>query len=205
MENEVTVGLSQTLRGANGYLMQADCIGIPSTFCTEASKYGVGCVLFQRDPTTNYQTIVWENTGTVASPTWTKRSNTGTITKKVSLTSAQILALNGTPIELIPAPGVGKVIDVIDVIGYMNFLTAAYATNTELDIIDSAGGILFKDTGTLLAATASKGVKIATNIASNAGVVLTANGNIQAKVASGNPATGAGTLDLFITYKVITL
>lgn len=147
--------------------------------------------------------------GTTAVPTWVifaAGNSLTTLTKKVTLTSAQILALNSTPISLLPAPGAGLMYEVISVKGRINFLTAAYATHTELDITDATtGDILFKDTATLLAATSTKLATIPPNINSNAGVVVTANGAINAAVAVGNPATGAGTVDLYLTYKIITL
>lgn len=40
---------------------------------------------------------------------------TGVVSKVVDLTNAQVLALNGTPITLVAAPGVGHYIDVISV------------------------------------------------------------------------------------------
>lgn len=125
---------------------------------------------------------------------------------KVTLSSAQILALNGTPIQLLAAPGSGKIYELMSVSGRMNFLTAAYATHTALDITDATtGDILFSDTGTLLAATSTKVATVIPNANSGAGVVKTSNGAINAAVATGNPATGAGTLDLYLTYKIITL
>ncbi|MDE2020608.1 MAG: hypothetical protein KGJ13_09760 [Patescibacteria group bacterium] len=130
----------------------------------------------------------------------------GVMNAKVSLTSAQILALHATPITLLPTLPTTQCYDLIAVTGRMNFLTAAYATNTQLDISDKTSGtVLFEDTGTLLAATATLVAKMEAAIASNAANTVTAGGAVEAIVATGNPATGAGSLDLYLTYRVITL
>src|SRR5215831_10121310 len=48
---------------------------------------------------------------------------------KLTLTSAQLLALKATPVSIIPAPGSGKFINVIGANVYYSFLTAAYTLN----------------------------------------------------------------------------
>jgi hypothetical protein len=127
-------------------------------------------------------------------------------TTKVSLTSSQILALNTTAISLLVAPGTGKIYEVLSVKGRINFVTAAYATHTELDIIDATtGNVLFKDASALLASTSTVIATIPPIINSNVGVIITTNGAISAKAAAGNPITGGGSVDLYITYKIVTL
>ena len=48
---------------------------------------------------------------------------------KVTLTSAQILDLHNTPVELIPAPGVNKFIQLLSIYTYLDFNTTAYVTS----------------------------------------------------------------------------
>lgn len=48
--------------------------------------------------------------------------------KKITLTSAQILDLHNTPVELIPAPGVDKFIHVLNIYSFLDFNTTAYVT-----------------------------------------------------------------------------
>ena len=52
-------------------------------------------------------------------------------TAKVTLSSAQILNSFTTPVQLIAAPGAGKVIFVTHFLINFNFNTVAYATNTD--------------------------------------------------------------------------
>ena len=51
------------------------------------------------------------------------------------LTSAQLLAMNATPIELISAPGAGKSIVVEEVELFLDFNTAAYAADAGEDLV----------------------------------------------------------------------
>ena len=127
-------------------------------------------------------------------------------TDQIDVSSAEILALNGTPKQLVAAPGAGKFIQVLSVTDQLIFGSAAYATHTELDVIDtSLGTILFKDTATLLAAVATKIAQIPANINANAGLAISANGAVELKAATGNPATGDGTLKILISYKIVTI
>lgn len=140
-------------------------------------------------------------------PVWADPS--GTTQAKISLTTAQIKALNGTPITLVPAMGAGFAILPISVVGRLNFLTAAYATNTQLNVgFSAASDPLFTNT-TLLPVTAGAPIQPFFPLAQAA---VTGNDNeyisnapLQISVPGGNPITGAGTLDVYITYQVIAL
>lgn len=46
---------------------------------------------------------------------------------RVAVTSAELLALNATPKTLVPAPGAGKVLELVSVMAFMNSATPAYA------------------------------------------------------------------------------
>ena len=207
MENEVEVGYSQHTAGANGLITSAECIGNPNTVCIEANVFAPNAVVYERDSTTNYVTVVWINTGTTAVPAWTAQSITGGIfTVKTQLTSAQILALNTTPISLLPALVAGQVYQILGVMGETVYNSAAYDTHTELDIVDTAtGDVLYKETATLLAATATKIATVPANINANAGIVVTSGEGVSAKAAAGNPATGNSPVNVYVTARIITL
>lgn len=115
MENQASTGLSQFTAGANGLVTSANCIGAPATYATTASMYAAGCILYQRDSTTSYRTLVWQNTGTVAVPVWTNLAVANVISGSgatVTLTQAQsgstiIMDRAAGIIFTLPAPVVG--------------------------------------------------------------------------------------------------
>lgn len=124
------------------------------------------------------------------------------VTVELSLSSAQILALNTTPVELLPAPGSGKAINILSAVGQMHFLTAAYATHTVLALVyhGQAAGPL--QSTTLL--PISSGVLIDPLVASGQPQLLSDTG-LDVTVLAGDPTAGSGTLKLYVTYEVITL
>jgi hypothetical protein len=125
------------------------------------------------------------------------------VTKKVSLTSAQILQLNTTPIELLPAPGVGKMNFLLDAEVRFNLVSTAYTTNLTLQI--TCGSVIASNASILTSITNRFG-NIAKSAVSGAGTQFyTENTAMNVTVGTGNPLAGNGTLDLYITYKILTL
>ncbi len=55
-------------------------------------------------------------------------------TAKVQISSAQILALNATPVTLAAAPGAGKVLELIGFVWSGHFGTLAYAAGSAVDV-----------------------------------------------------------------------
>lgn len=53
----------------------------------------------------------------------------------VTVTPAQILALNATPITLVPAPGAGIVLDFLGAIAVYDYNSAAYAVDANEDLV----------------------------------------------------------------------
>lgn len=134
-----------------------------------------------------------------------KQSNDLIQTIKKTLSSAEILALGSTPIELVPAPGSGKAILVLESMGRLNFNTTAYTTNLVLSIhcagADASQENIFGLLGGTLTKIASGGA--GTSTAGETQII--ANTGIVAKVNAGNPLAGDSTIDLYVTYRVITL
>ena len=91
---------------------------------------------------------VLTSAGAGAVPTW---SNTTLYYQyaTIELTQAQILALNTSPQTLIAAPGVGKVIIPFRVVTEVVYNTAAFATNTQLDIMQGATTVYSSAAGAL--------------------------------------------------------
>lgn len=123
--------------------------------------------------------------------------------KKVSISSAEILNMYTAAKELLAAPGSGKANEVISITIRYNYLTAAYATNTTLNVLYSTV-VAASHTG-ILNQTSSK-IKIASyGLNSLLDASAVENQAVALSVDSGNPTGGSGTLDVYITYRIIDL
>jgi hypothetical protein len=145
-----------------------------------------------------------DTTGTLA---LTSDIPSGSVTTvKVSLTSADILALNTTVFTLIPAQGAGTIVNVLKVWYSYNYNTTAYAGAGSLTvkfesvsgvpISGNIAGILSSGSNIIGMPSMSVGTYVATFGFDNTAVVLY---NTTAQTL------GDGTLDVYITYDVITL
>lgn len=127
----------------------------------------------------------------------------GITTVKVSLTSAQILALGNTPIVLVAAPGTGKVIKPLSVLYKYNYGTATYLTNTTLlgsysgvsGNVISTNSIINQTQNSFSASVPQANTPLDADVSNLALVIST----------SSNPTAGDGTLDIYITYTAILL
>lgn len=123
-------------------------------------------------------------------------------TVRVALTSAQILALNGTPITAVAAPGSGKSHIIHGVAWYLAaYGGSAYATNTNLRVKLGSHPI-FQDSNILVKTGA--GTDFTSRAAIN-DVATIDNQAIIIDVATGNPTAGNSDLYAYITYSTITL
>jgi len=139
-----------------------------------------------------YNGAAWNNVATVSTDTAT------VLYKKVTLSSAQILASNTTPIELIAAPGAGYMIDVLSLVFKFNYNSIAYATNTSMkprydtsltpfSSFDISSGVsyIIKDETFTVNILENKSVEIFTD--------------------SGDPTAGNSTIDIYLTYRIVTI
>lgn len=119
----------------------------------------------------------------------------------VNLTSAEVLALNTTPQEIVPAQGATKAVVIDKVVGYVDYNSAAYATNTTIEFryTNGAGAKVATDMAALLTATADKVVSVG-GVASE--VVAVANAPVVAVAATADPVTGDSPISLHVWYKV---
>jgi len=145
----------------------------------------------------------------------TKRTTTQNIaelavkTVKVSFNTAAVLAL-GTPATVIAAPGAGKVIDVLNVYMRYNYNTTDFAANTAPALYlgdDTNGNQLTADlTGFLESSLTTFGQPALTRKGTNLTTVQSVWENQAVKITTGgNPTTGDGSLDVWVTYQIVNL
>lgn len=115
---------------------------------------------------------------------------------KKSLTSAQILALNTTNIEIVTAPGAGKLILPIRIVYDFTFVSVVYATNVLMGIKTASGseGFVF---------TLSQSSSTIKTESSN--IQLDENEAISISVQTGDPTGGDGTMVVYLYYQILTL
>jgi len=120
----------------------------------------------------------------------------------VNLSSANILALNATPITLVAAPGAGLAIVPLSTFGSLTFVTAQYASAGSVRL--KYGAVVAQTLTNVTAATLAAASQVGwddnggltgTAVASVANVALSVD-------ASAAITTGAGTLRLTVCYLV---
>lgn len=122
---------------------------------------------------------------------------------EVTVTPAELLALFTTPKELVPAPGAGKVHELISAVLILDYVSAAYATYGDLTVTNATGTALSNTIllANLLAATADKMVQVMPLVTADAGVVVLENEAIQLRCATGNPITGNSPVRVKVAYR----
>jgi len=133
--------------------------------------------------------------------------------RRFTLTSAQILALNTTPVTVVPAVGVAQtngrknaVIIVEGITGKLYYGSAAYtgSNNIEFRYTDASGAKVVPDMGTttFLNSTADTYVHVP---AISTQFIPVPNSPIVACVPTADPADGNSTIVLSINYRVVSI
>lgn len=129
------------------------------------------------------------------------------VTKKTTVTAAQIRALNTTPITLVAAPGAGYAIQPLGFMLKYTYATAVFATNTNAFIYYTgiAGSKVLPNNAILAEVASADCIAPAASLIFSAGDI--ANKALLLTVATGDPtgATAAGTLDVYVTYNLVTV
>jgi len=122
-----------------------------------------------------------------------------------TLTSAQILALNATPVVVIPAPRANEVIEIISAFAQLNYGTAAYATNTGLDLCYSGSPTVRIWNNTAILGDVSDIMRRLDKSSGASAQILRAGEAIVANNITGDPTAGDGTVTVYITYRVVAI
>jgi len=127
-----------------------------------------------------------------------------TYSATVSLSSAQILSLNTSPITVVTAPGAGYAIEVISCSFKYTFVTAPYTGYVGITVTtDTSGSPQFAFSNTLGGSSnfvKGEAYTPATNYSN-----LHENGALKVTISGGNPTGGSGTGKLYVIYRIITL
>jgi hypothetical protein len=125
-------------------------------------------------------------------------------TAVVPLTSAQILALNTTPVSLIAAPGAGKAIRVMDLALKMTTTSTVYANGGALEFryTDGSGTKVTADIASAVV-TAGAGTSYTNVEGIEVSLTLTANAAVVVRAASADFITGTGAGIFYVSYRVI--
>jgi hypothetical protein len=126
---------------------------------------------------------------------------------RVNLSAANIIAMNGAPISLIPAPGAGRAIVIEEIIFKMVRTATAFTGGgaVEFRYTNGAGAQV---TGTLAATvvtTAGAGTTYNKLLGVEASLVPAANAPVVITNATAPFAAGTGAALVEIRYKVVTL
>lgn len=127
---------------------------------------------------------------------------------KVTVSSAQILNSNSSPVQIIAAPGSGKFITILSNDVYYDYVTTAYATNVNVGLRYGSGTAIVASTqaSAIINQTSDRFQKWlqentlnvgSTSVYDNQGIFFT--------TFVGNPTAGDGTLTFYINYVIIDL
>jgi len=123
-----------------------------------------------------------------------------TLCASLVIPSSEVLQLNSTPQVIVSAQGAGTVIEVVSAFVKVDFNSAAYATNTDLQLMTSKGSInLARNTGILL--STSSAIK---SFAVTEGDIIE-NADLEVTVRTGNPTAGDSDIEVFVLYRVINV
>jgi hypothetical protein len=194
----------QKLRGVVlfGDIVFVSGSGAPTngTTGTGAGRYGINSRYF--DYTGNVEYV---NVGTKAAPLWEASGAPGLT---VSLTAAQIIAMEAGPVSVIAAPGAGLAVVVDSILFEMTTTSTAFTGGGAVSFVYHGGSVAVH-AGSIPASvvTASAGTSdtlLGPAVAAN-GTTVPANTGVDITNATAPFAVGTGTAKVRIRYHVITL
>lgn len=130
---------------------------------------------------------------------YTLSASSGIIAEEFDISSAEILTGNSVPVELIPAQGSGKIIYPMFVYIKYKYGSAAYATNTTIDMRLGSTSVL--QISSMINQTSDRFSQ--NTSASSLYAADYSNQPYKFAILTGNPTAGDGTLQITVVYRVI--
>lgn len=202
-DNAVTYAKLQDLTG-RGYLIRGGVSGAPEDFNAKTSGQlvmgngtDVASVAMSGDVTINGSGVTTIGAGKVtqAMLAFTLASYLE-VTR--TLTSAEILALRTTAIDIISAPGSGKYLEIVSATGYNNYNSTTYNAGTDLLNLEINGVAVWTFPNSFVEATsdtANQGTRVAD-------AAIATNSGLKARMSSADPTTGNGTITIKAIYRI---
>lgn len=201
------------IKGDQAYLELGDTVTRGQYLTADANGKGIPAVIVAGTPL--YVGAYAEESGVVGDHILVTlvpcviANDTGIVTANVTVSSAELLALNATPKQLVAAPGAGKALIMVDAQFNLPYNSAAYAgiaagEDLEIRYTNGAGQLVATvETTGFLDATASAYRHVYP--ASAAAIAPVENAALVLDLASGEITTGNSPLKLRVRYREITL
>lgn len=136
-------------------------------------------------------------------------SQSAVFNSKTVFTPAQVKAFNTSPQDLIPAPGAGKITQIMYVLAGIDYVSTPYATHTELAIYcqgaNAATNSLTANSAILPVTASSKGFFGGGSGVNPSVDAVFANAPIKITALGGNPTAGDSPLTIYSTYLIINV
>jgi hypothetical protein len=124
----------------------------------------------------------------------------------LTIASADVLKLNSTPLTIVAAQGVGTAIEVISASARVIYNSAAYATNTTLQLISPGGATLVQaTTTTVLAVTQNTHTGFIRTAPIASGGSIFENTELTVNVFNGDPTAGDSEITVYVLYRIISV
>lgn len=189
------------------------CAGsIPCKVFTDAACVKINgtlsCGAFGPNPSIDVVLASFCNAFTLIGTEITNLQSIQTFTTKVSLTALQIQNIGTTNIIAIPTPGAGKFIQVLSAVYFYNFVTTAYNAGFSLALSYAVNNNpLMYDPNHIMTATVNASNYFQPLVVGSTGPLFDVplvNTPLYISLFGGAVGPGDGTVDIYITYQIIT-
>jgi hypothetical protein len=123
----------------------------------------------------------------------------------LTIASADVLQLNSTPLTIVSAPGAGYAIEVLSTSINLTYNSAAYATNTTIQV--ESNGATTPQFRLLngINQTISSHRSLGRYVSANTETQIIENADLMVTVASGDPTAGDSDIEILVLYRIISV